>query len=91
MIAIQGRIPGEWFEQPWGADGPPLDRYHCIEFRPPGGGGGGREPRPRPDPPDMDALFPRPSPERRMLTAAPTHLGGRPVATVPADPTRELL
>jgi hypothetical protein len=82
MIAIQGRIPAEWFEQPRDENGAYsiADQYHCVEFRAPGGGGG-REPRPRPDPPGMEELFPRPSPERRMLTAAPLFVNGRTVET----------
>ena len=65
LIAMSERIPAEWFEQPWSPDGhPPLDRYHCMEFRAPGNGGG--EPKPKPDPPDMDGLFERPERHTRM-------------------------
>jgi hypothetical protein len=66
LLAMCGeQTPAEWLEQPWGENGPPLDRYHCIEARFPGGGGGG-EPRPRPEPPSMDGLFPRPERRTRM-------------------------
>jgi hypothetical protein len=33
LTAICGQTPGEWIEQEWGEKGPPIDRYHCIEFR----------------------------------------------------------
>ena len=33
LVAICGQTPGEWIEQEWGEKGPPIDRYHCIEFR----------------------------------------------------------
>lgn len=32
-VALTNKIPGEWIEQEWGENGPPIDRYHCIEFR----------------------------------------------------------
>lgn len=62
VIALLGRTPAEWMEQP--PDSP--DRYHCIEFKAPGGGGSGG-PRPKPDPRGMDELFPRPEPQSRMF------------------------
>lgn len=64
--ALSGKTPVEWIDT-WDGRGPyPIDdRYHCIEFR--GPDGGGREPKPKPDPPNMDGLFPRPEPTRRML------------------------
>lgn len=66
-VALLGKTPSEWFEQPWGEHGPRLgDQYHCIEFRPPGGGGDG-EPRPRPEPRGMDGLFERPERGTRMF------------------------
>lgn len=74
LVALNSRTPSEWMEQPWeqvkgrpdGEVAPSLyDKYHCIEFRAPGGGGG--EPRPRPEPPDMDGLFDRPERAVRML------------------------
>ena len=68
FVARLGRVPAEWLEQPTHA---PADRFHCIEFRPPGGGTG--PPRPKPDPQDT-ALFPRPQRNRRMLTQS-THEG----------------
>lgn len=33
LLALCGQTPGEWIEQEWGEKGPPVDRYHCIEFR----------------------------------------------------------
>ena len=65
-VAVLGeQTPAEWFEQPWGEHGPSLyDRYHCVEFRAPGGGGAG-EPRPRPEP-RQDGLFDRPQRGTRM-------------------------
>jgi hypothetical protein len=66
LIALGGKTPAEWIEQPWGEHGPSLyDRYHCVEFRRPGGGGG--EPRPKPEPKGMDGLFPRPERRTRMF------------------------
>lgn len=76
QIALLGRTPAEWMEQPWGqikgrpeGDTAPVlgDTYHCIEFRGPGGGGG--EPRPKPTPPDQGALFDRSEHERRRVLA----------------------
>lgn len=64
LAAMMGKTPLEWLEQP--DDGYQTD-YHCIEFRDEEDGGG--EPQPIPDPPDMDALFPRPEPQTRMLTS----------------------
>jgi hypothetical protein len=38
-LALTNKIPGEWIEQEWGvppgggSPAPPIDRYHCIEFR----------------------------------------------------------
>jgi hypothetical protein len=72
-VALSGRTPAEWFEQPWqqiqgrpaGETAPSLgDTYHCIEFRAPGAGGG--EPRPRPEPTGMTGLFDRPERRTRM-------------------------
>jgi len=63
LCALLGKTPSEWLEQD---EGP--DRFHCIEFRAPGGGGGGDpQPRPRRDPPNMEGLFPRPERRVRML------------------------
>lgn len=55
-IALTGRTPAEWLEQP--PDHYPDDAYHCVEFKPRGGGG---EPRPRPTPPGQGELLPRES------------------------------
>ena len=33
LLALTNQTPGEWIEQEWGASGPPVDRYHCVEFR----------------------------------------------------------
>lgn len=80
LIAEQGRTPAEWFEQPWGQRGSyDCNRYHCIEYRAPGGGGD--EPQPIPTPPDQGALFDRPPSRPRMLTPLPDDLGA-PVQTV---------
>jgi hypothetical protein len=68
MVAMLDRTPAEFLDGPRDEHGcySIADQYHCIEFRPPGGGGGG-EPRPKPDPRGMDALFPRPERQSRML------------------------
>ncbi len=72
-VAVLGRTPVEWFEQPWqqiqgrpaGETAPSLgDTYRCIEFRAPGSGGG--EPQPLPEPTGMDGLFARPERRTRM-------------------------
>lgn len=64
MVALAGRTPVQWIENE------PLSlghRYHCINFRAPGGGGG--EPRPKPTPRGQGELFPRDAHEkRRTLT-----------------------
>lgn len=65
LVALADKKPGEWLEQEWGEKGPPLaDRYHCVEFRAPGGGGG--EPRPKPEPKGMDGLFEQPDRGTKM-------------------------
>lgn len=66
LVALSGRIPGEWFLGESAADS---QDYTCIEFKGPGGRGGG-EPRPQPEPPDMDGLFVRPERAVRMLSVA---------------------
>jgi hypothetical protein len=79
LVSLSDRIPAEWMEQPWNGEHPPLERYHCIEFRAPGNGGGG-EPRPKPEPPDMDGLFDRPESRTRMYVqpaeTSPVLVGG---------------
>jgi hypothetical protein len=83
LLAMVGeRTPGEWLEQPWLDGRPPLERYHCIEFKAPGGGGG--EPRPKPEPPDMDGLFERPERRTRMYVQTPAPAPARAVETVMA-------
>jgi hypothetical protein len=79
LCALMGKTPIEWLDQ-WDGEGPyPIaDRYHCIEFRPPGGGGGddpfggppAHPPRAKREPKDMDGLFPRPERRVRMLKQA---------------------
>jgi hypothetical protein len=71
LIALQDRTPAEWLDGPRDEKGrySIADRYHCIEFRPPGGGCG--EPKPRPDPPGQDGLFGRPPTQRRTLAPLP--------------------
>lgn len=79
-VALFGKTPAEWIEQPWGQvkgepDGvlaPSLgDTYHCVEFRDEDGPGD-TEPKPVPDPPDQEVLFPREQAEGvRMLTTEP--------------------
>lgn len=80
MIAMLGKTPAEWLEQPWVPNGtwrdgsprsdPPADRYHCIEFRDEDTGPAG--PQPVPDPPDQGTLWPRePFEAARMLTVVP--------------------
>src|SRR5271168_3567774 len=66
QVALMGRTPTEWLEQPL-VNGLMVlgDQYHCIEFRGPDDGGG--KPRPRREPPGMDGLFPRPERTLRML------------------------
>lgn len=59
-VAEMGRVPAEWIEQ----DGTDVARFHCVEFRPPGGGPG--PPRPKPEPPQA-GLFPRPPRAVRTL------------------------
>ena len=74
LCALLGRTPIEWIDT-WDGDGPyPLgDRWHCLEFRPPGGGDDPfdgpttRPPRAKREPKDMDGLFPRPARRVRML------------------------
>lgn len=65
-VALMGRTPIEWIEQPWGqVRGQPEgvlapslgDTYHCIMHREEGDDGG--EPEPIPDPPDQGLLLPR--------------------------------
>jgi hypothetical protein len=60
LIALIGRTPSEWFEQPPDEKGRRsfADRYHCVEFRD-RDDPGGKEPEPIPDPPGQDALLPR--------------------------------
>ena len=79
LVAMMGRTPAEWLEQPWGqvrgapagVTAPSLgDQYHCIEFRRPGDGG--TEPRPKPTPRDQGELFDRAGHEgRRTLCPLP--------------------
>jgi hypothetical protein len=72
-VAILGRTPAEWFEQPFGEQGAyGANRYHCVEWRPEGEGPGG-EPMPQPDPPGQGVLFGRDGlVGARMLTREPT-------------------
>lgn len=60
LVAMMGRTPSEWFEQPRGERGLICleDRYHCVEFRDEDDPGG-REPEPLPDPPGQEVLFDR--------------------------------
>lgn len=67
LVALMGRTPSEWFEQPWGQirgrpegeTAPVLgDTYHCAEFRDEDDDGP-REPKPIPDPPGQEILLPR--------------------------------
>jgi len=76
LVALVGRTPAEWFEQPWqqvpgrpeGHTAPVLgDTYHCVEFRDEDSGPG-PEPQPIPDPPGQETLWPRePFEATRML------------------------
>jgi hypothetical protein len=75
LCALMGKTPIEWLDQ-WKDGQPyPMDRYHCIEFKPPGGGGDddpfsgppAHPPRGKREPKDMDGLFPRPQRRVRML------------------------
>lgn len=68
QVALMGRTPTEWIEQPL-VDGLMVlgDQYHCIEFRGPDGDGRDLPPKPRREPPNMDGLFPRPDRRVRML------------------------
>jgi hypothetical protein len=55
-VALLGKTPAEWVEQPWTETGPPLaDRYHCTEFRP--DDGGDADPPPPPVLPGQLDLF----------------------------------
>lgn len=70
LLALTGKTPSEWIEQPWIDDLPPVDRYHCVEFRGPDdlrNPGGPRGPQPLREPDDMDGLFERPERRVRML------------------------
>jgi hypothetical protein len=57
LLALCSQTPGEWIEQAWGESGPPVDRYHCIEFR-----DENEDPPPRteplPTPPGQGELLP---------------------------------
>lgn len=66
MVALMGRTPSEWLEQPWqqingrpdGDTAPVLgDTYHCVEFRNEDDPGPGYEPQPDPPPPGQLPLF----------------------------------
>lgn len=54
-VALMGRTPAEWLEQPWPwALG---DTYHCVDFRNEDDPGPGYEPTPEPPPPGQLPLF----------------------------------
>jgi hypothetical protein len=57
LVALCGQTPGEWIEQAWGEKGPPIDRYHCIEFRDENEGPPPRT-EPLPTPPGQGELIP---------------------------------
>lgn len=73
LVAMLGKTPAEWLEQPPGEHGPyNSNLYHCVEFRDENTPGEGREPLPIPDPPGQETLLPRePYTGVRML-AQPT-------------------
>jgi hypothetical protein len=60
MVALMGRTPSEWWQQPPQPPGPEFDyarTFTCVEFRP--DDEAPAEPTPLPDPPGMDALVER--------------------------------
>lgn len=57
LLALTGKTPGEWIEQEWGESGPPVDRYHCIEFRDEDDGPPPST-EPQPTPPGQGELLP---------------------------------
>lgn len=75
-VAELGRIPAEWFEQA----STDINRFHCVEYRPPGGGAG--PPRPKPEPP-QEGLFPQPPRAVRTLAQ-----GQEITSTRVIDPSR---
>lgn len=57
-LALTGKTPAEWIEQDWPAgQSPPLDRYHCVEFRDENEGPPPRT-EPLPTPPGQGELIP---------------------------------
>lgn len=65
LLTLMGKTPGEFIEQEWGhvkGDlsaplAPPIDRYHCIEFRDENDGPPART-EPLPTPPGQGELVP---------------------------------
>lgn len=63
LVALCGQTPGEWIEQEWGVPpsggrpAPPIDRYHCVEFRDERDGPPPRT-EPLPTPPGQGELIP---------------------------------
>ena len=76
-LALVNKIPAEWIEQEWGANGPPVDRYHCVEFRDEDEG-----PPPRTEP------LPTPPGQGELIPIEP-YVGTRMFADVVAETARE--